>query len=250
MLRGAKHSIVRQGLAMKPIPDAEVQRAYRVRITLFLVGSFIGILLLLTIYRGLATLNALDQVESERDRWQRPGDVIQALALKDGNVVVDLGSGVGYFALKLSPVVGRNGSVVAVDILEKPLLFLSIRAFLRNQDNIHTIHGQPDNPRLRMGSADAVLIANTYHEFTQPRLVLDHVFQSLKPGGRIVILDHAPRSAATESREIGREHHELSPELVDAEMRGAGFEIVSRQDRFIDRPSDEHVWWLILAQKR
>jgi len=235
---------------MNPVPDAEVQRAYRVRITLFLIGSSLGIFFLITIYRGIATLNALDQVESERDRWQRPGDVIQALALKDGNVVVDLGSGTGYFALKLSPVVGRHGSVVVVDILKEPLLFLCVRAFLRNQGNVHTIHGQSDNPRLQTGSADAVLIANTYHEFTQPKPILDHVFQSLKPGGRLVILDHALRSAATESREIGTGHHEISAELVDAEIRRAGFEIISHQDRFIDRPSDEHVWWLIVAQRR
>jgi predicted methyltransferase len=235
---------------MKPVPDAEIQRAYRVRITLFLISAFLGIFFLVILYRGIATLNALDQVESERDRWQRPDDVIQALTLKDGNVVVDLGSGTGYFALKLSSVVGRRGSVVAVDILKGSLLFLCVRAFLRNQGNIRTIHGQPDNPLLQTGSADAVLIANTYHEFTQPKPILDHVFQSLKPGGRLVILDHALRSAATESREIRTEHHEISADLVDAEVRWAGFEIISHQDRFIDRPSDKHVWWLIVAQRR
>jgi predicted methyltransferase len=235
---------------MKPVPDAEVQRAYRVRITLFLIGASLGIFLLVTLYRGIETLNTLDQVESERDKWQRPGDVIQALALKDGNHVVDVGSGAGYFALKLSPAVGKHGNVVAEDILEEPLLFLWIRAFLRNQGNIHIIHGQPDNPRLQTGSADAVLIANTYHEFTQPKPILDHVFQSLKPGGRVVVLDHALRSGGTESRQFGADHHEISAELVDAQIRQAGFEIISHQDRFIDRPSDEHVWWLIVAQRR
>jgi len=163
---------------MKPVSDTAVQRAYQVRIALFLISAFIGIFLLISIYRGIATLDTLDQTERERDRWQRPGDVIQALGLKDTNVVVDIGAGAGYFALKLSPIVGKHGSVVAVDILKEPLLFLCIRSFLRNQWNIHTIHGLPNNPRLRVGSADAVLIANTYHEFTQPRSILDHVFQS------------------------------------------------------------------------
>jgi len=235
---------------MKPVPDAEVQRAYRVRISLFLIGAFLSILLLVSLYRGIATLNALKQIESDRDGWQRPGDVIEALALKDGNVVVDLGSGAGYFALKLSHVVGKHGGVVAVDILEEPLLFLSVRAFLQNQGNIHTVHSQPDNPRLQTGSADSVLIANTYHEFTQPKLILDHVFQSLKRGGRLVILDHELRSAGTEFREIGTQHHEIPADLVEAEIRRAGFEIISRQDRFIDQPSDEHVWWLIIAQRQ
>lgn len=63
--------------------------------------------------KGIQTLYTLDQIESERDQWQRPTDVIQALKLRDGNVVVDLGSAVGYFTLKLSPLVGRNGIVIA-----------------------------------------------------------------------------------------------------------------------------------------
>ncbi len=234
---------------MKPVPDAEVQRAYRVRITLFLIASFLVVLGLVVLYRGIATLNALDQIEGGRDVWQRPGDVIQALALKDGDVVVDLGSGAGYFALKLSPIVGKHGSVIAVDILEEPLLFLWTRAFLRNQQNIHVIHGDTDNPRLQTDMADAVLIANTYHEFTKPKSLLDHLFQSLKHSGRLVILDHNSRAGATESREIESQHHEIHPELVDAEIRRAGFEVISRQDRFIDRRDDEHVWWLIVARR-
>jgi predicted methyltransferase len=234
---------------MKPVPDAEVQRAYRVRITLFLIGTFLIVSILIVLYRGIATLNALEQIERERDSWQRPEDVIQALALKEGNAVVDLGSGVGYFALKFSPVVGKRGSVIAVDILTQPLLFLRIRAFLRNQHNIQIIHGEPDDPHLQTVMADAVLIANTYHEFTKPKQILDHVLQSLKRGGRLVILDHALPSPATEFPEKRTDHHEIPAELVDSEIRRAGFEIVSRQDRFVDRANGEHVWWIIVAQK-
>lgn len=234
---------------MKPVPDAKVRSAYRLRITLFVIGTLLLILLLSATYRGITTLNALDQIEGGRDEWQRPGDVIQALALKDGDVVVDLGSGAGYFALKLSPIVGKHGSVIAVDILEEPLLFLWTRAFLRNQQNIHVIHADTDNPRLQTDMADAVLIANTYHEFTNPKPLLDHLFQSLKHSGRLVILDHNSRAGATESREIESQHHEIRAELVDAEIRRAGFEVISRQDRFIDRRDDEHVWWLIVARR-
>jgi predicted methyltransferase len=171
------------------------------------------------------------------------------IALKDGNVVVDLGSGVGYFALKLSSVVGKHGSVVAVDILKEPLLFLRIRAFLRNQHIIDVVRGEPDDPHLQRGMADAVLIANTYHEFTKPRAILDHVFTSLKRGGRLVILDHALRTGTIESREMETEGHEIPVALVDAEIRQAGFVTVFCQDRFVDRPGDAHVWWLIVAQR-
>jgi predicted methyltransferase len=233
----------------KPISDANIQRAYRVRITLFLIGAFLLVLLLIYLSEGLQTLNALGQVERERDQWQRPADVIQALNLREGGAVVDLGSGVGYFALKLSPVVGKRGRVIAVDILKEPLAFLWVRSFLRNQHNIDVIHGYPDNPRLPTGVVDGVLVANTYHELAQPKPILYHLFQSLKPGGRLVIVDHGPRSAGGESREREGQHHELRPELVEPEVRQAGFEIISRQDRFIDQPNDDHVWWLIVARK-
>ncbi len=65
----------------KPISDANIQSAYRVRITLFLIGAFLLVLLLIYLSQGLQTLNALGQVERERDQWQRPADVIQALNL-------------------------------------------------------------------------------------------------------------------------------------------------------------------------
>src|ERR1019366_9388053 len=103
----------------KPISDANIQRAYRVRITLFLIGAFLLVLLLIYLSEGLQTLNASGQVERERAQWQRPADVIQALNLREGGAVVDLGSGVGYFALKLSPVVRKRGRVIAVDILKE-----------------------------------------------------------------------------------------------------------------------------------
>jgi len=80
----------------KPISDANIQRAYRVRITLFLIGALLLVLLSTYLYEGFQTLNALGQIERERDQWQRPADVIQALNLKEGSVVVDLGNGLQY----------------------------------------------------------------------------------------------------------------------------------------------------------
>lgn len=234
---------------MMLVPDSHIQRTYRVRVALFVVGTGLLVLLLSYLYRGIQTLSALDQIESERDHWQRPSDVIQALNLHEGSVVVDFGSGVGYFALKLSPVVGKRGIVAAEDIRRESLIFLRIRVFLRGQHNVKTIRGETDNPRLPAGFADAVLIANTYHELTEPKPILHHLADSLKPGGSLVIADRGPRSGPVESREAQAEHHELRADLVETEVRNAGFEIVSRQDRFIDRPADDQIWWLLIARK-
>ena len=229
--------------------DRTIQRTYRVRVTLFLLGTGLLVLLLSYLYQGIQTLYALDQIESERDQWQRPSDVIQALNLREGSVVVDFGSGVGYFALKLSLVVGKRGSVVAEDIRRESLVFLRIRAFMRTQSNLRIIRGEIDDPRLPAESADAVLVANTYHELTKPKLILRHLAKSLRPGGRLVIVDQGPRSGAAGSREAQTEHHELRPDLVETEIRNAGFEIINIEDHFIDRAVDDHIWWLLVARK-
>jgi predicted methyltransferase len=234
---------------MTPVPDSRIQRAYRVRIGLFLLGTVVLVLLLSYVYQSSQTLQELNRVESERDHWQRPAEVIQALNLLEGSVVVDFGSGVGYFALKLSPVVGKTGSVIAEDIHWESLAFLRIRAYLRSPRNIRTVRGEIDDPRLGAGFADAVLIANTYHELTEPKPILRHLAESLKPGGRLVIVDRRLRSDSDEARETQTERHEVRPDLVETEVRNAGFEIISRDDLFIDRPVDDHIWWMLVARK-
>ncbi|HTD22841.1 MAG TPA: class I SAM-dependent methyltransferase [Terriglobales bacterium] len=201
------------------------------------------------VYDAIQTLSRLDAVERERDQWQRPAEVIQELNLKEGNVVVDLGSGVGYFSLKLSDTVGKTGKVLPVDILKFPLFVLRTRAFIDGKHNIDVILGEPNDPHLSAGTVDAMLIANTYHELTDSKTILGHVFQALKPGGRLVILDRGPRSENGESRSDEAEHHHISPALVEAEIRGSGFQIVKREDHFIDRPGDSQLWWLIVARK-
>jgi hypothetical protein len=80
------------------------------RIWIAVIAGFIVAPLSLVIYDGVQTLRILTVVERDRDRWQRPSDILRTLAVEQGNVVVDLGSGAGYFALKLSPMVGRGAS--------------------------------------------------------------------------------------------------------------------------------------------
>jgi ubiquinone/menaquinone biosynthesis C-methylase UbiE len=211
--------------------------SYRVKLALFVLSAVLVVFVLDTAYEGLKTLRRLDVVESQRDQWQRPSDIIQALNLKQGSTAVDLGCGSGYFALKLSSVVGSGGTVYAVDVRRLPLIFLWFRALIRHQCNLRTMLGGSDNSHLPSGAADAVLIANTYHELANPVAMLYQVFQSLVSGGRLVIVD--PRQT---------EHGELSPILVEHDLRHSGFEVVSRVDQFIHQPA-KGPWWLIIARR-
>lgn len=179
------------------------------RLALFLVCAILILLALNTLYAFASTLNRLDEVESARDQWQRPLDVLRALDLRPGNTVVDLGSGSGYFALKLSPTVGERGQVLAVDLRRLSLFFLWTRALLRGRHNVQLIAGEEDNPRLPTRAVDAVLICNTYHEFGDPELILNRVFRSLRPGGRLVVVDRTARP--TEAQHT----HEVPLRVVD-----------------------------------
>lgn len=232
----------------KPLPNAQTQRAYRVKIALFLFGVVLAVSGLSVIYQGVVALARLEVVESDRDRWQQPVEVIHALGLREGAVVADLGSGVGYFALKLAKVVGTQGRVFPVDIRRVPLLFLWTRAWRRQLHNIEVVHGDPDDPRLPAGVLDAVLIVNTYHELEHPKSILACLYRSLVFGGRLVIVERGPASVGRESREVEAKHHELPLSIVAEEIRQAGFEIIRRQDRFTEEPG-HGPWWLIVARK-
>jgi ubiquinone/menaquinone biosynthesis C-methylase UbiE len=222
---------------------------YRLKLGLFLLCAVAILFTFNTAYQGLNTLSRLNAIEAERDLWQRPSDIIQALDLKPGNVVVDLGCGSGYFTLRLSPAVGNRGKVLAEDIRRLPLIFLWLRTFQRRPQNVSIVHGDPGNPHLPSQIVNAVLIANTYHEFTDSQAILVHVVQSLMSGGRLVVVDREPRPVLPGSTGTQGELHEITAQQVESELHRAGLEVVSRQDQFIQGDPYGENWWLITARK-
>lgn len=199
--------------------------------------------------QAIATLRALTVIERERDTWQRPDDVLAPLALMPGSTVVDLGSGAGYFALKIAPRVGPGGRVLAVDLRRLPLAFLWLRATREGYWNLDLVHGGPANPGLPDGVVvDAVLIANTYHELTAPEPILRALSAAMRPGARLVVVDRGPRGDG-ESRSEAAAHHEQTAAAAEAEIGRHGFRMLSRDDRFIDRATDADVWWLAVFER-
>lgn len=220
------------------------------RIWIALVCTFVGVPTLYVAYQVAATLTLLTQVERERDEWQRPADVLKLLNVSKGSTVVDFGCGAGYFALKLSTVVGTSGTVLATDIRRESLAFLWIRAALGRYRNLQVIHGEPDNPRLPPDAVDAILVSNTFHELTAPAQTLETLSHTLKSGGRLVILDRGPRGkpGTTQDPPDGTHHGSLSTS-AERYLRSAGFSLVSEDDHFIDRVQDDDRWWVIVARK-
>jgi predicted methyltransferase len=220
-------------------------RRYRLRILGFALAALASAGLLYVGQDFVATLQRLDVLERERDEWQRPAEILRALDLHDGNVVVDLGCGSGYFTLKLAPSVGPRGRVLALDIRNLPLVFLRARAWKRGIDNVRAIHSRPDDPGLHADGVDAVLVLNTYHELDDPPTLLAHVRRALRPGGRLIVVDRGPRPGKTPAPG----EHELAPSEGEAGLRAAGFDVVERDDAFIDRSGDLDLWWMIVARR-
>lgn len=131
--------------------------------------------------------------DPERDAWQKPHQVIEALALKPDATVADIGSGTGYFAVRLAHFVPQ-GRVYAVDTEPDMVKYLADRARREGLDNLTTVAGAPDDARLPR-KVDLVLLVDAYHHIERREDYFRKLAQSLKPGGRVVIIDFNAQSA-------------------------------------------------------
>jgi ubiquinone/menaquinone biosynthesis C-methylase UbiE len=189
----------------------------------------------------------LEAQRRNRDSWQRVPDVIAALAIGEGSRVADVGAGSGYFTEYLAREVGAGGRVFAVDISERSLSQLRRLAEDMGLNNIEVVRGELDDPRLPERSLDAVLVVDAYHEMTEHEAMLSGMYSALKPGGRLVIVDYVP-SDPSGSRDRQTARHQLSIDIVETELRQAGFEILERDEQFT-RSGGNRGQWLLVARR-
>ncbi len=124
----------------------------------------------------------------DREAWQKPDAIMDALGIYDGSTVADLGAGGGWFTVRLARRVGPTGRVYAQDI-QKPMIESMERRFRREGlRNVMTVLGTPEDPKLP-APVDAVLIVGVYGELGQPVELLRNVRKSLRPAGRVGIVD-------------------------------------------------------------
>lgn len=126
----------------------------------------------------------------DRDVWQKPDRIMDALGIADGSIVADLGAGGGWFTIRLARRVGPNGVVYAEDIRTQMLEATGRRVAREGLRNVRTVLGAPDDPRLPVGRLDAVLIVDAYHEMEDPAALLRNVRLTLKPSGRVGIVEY------------------------------------------------------------
>ena len=153
--------------------------------------------------------------EEVRDRMGEFGRVVELAQVEPGMWVADVGAGEGYYSIRLSPVVGRRGRVLAEDIVPEVRDRLAQRVQRENLDNVAVLLGEPDDPKLPARSLDRVFMVHMYHEVASPYAFLWHVREALKPGGRIIVVepDRPPR------------RHGMPPALVRCEFAAVGLEM-------------------------
>src|SRR5688500_397040 len=199
---------------------------------------------------------AQDHQDAPRDQWQRPTDVFEALGLTEGSVVADLGAGGGWFTTRLARAVGSNGRVYAVDV--NPISLRELREALPKElTNVEIVRGEENDPKLPAGQLDAVLVVNAYHEFAEYAAVLARVREALRPGGRLVLVEPAPRRPEDATRAAQGKRHTIAIEFAIADLEAAGFEIVKKELSFVTRPSHQESGggtvtptdWLLTARR-
>jgi tRNA A58 N-methylase Trm61 len=153
--------------------------------------------------------------------------------------------------VKLADVVKPLGRVYAVDVDAPKLESLKEHLTKRGIENVTTIKGDYDDPKLPSGKFDGVIILDTYHEMDDHDKILLHVKDALKQNGRLVICEPIAASRRGLARSEQEARHEIAMKYVEEDLAKAGFSVVQRQDPFADRTDVKgDVMWMLVAEKK
>ena len=126
----------------------------------------------------------------ERQREENTELSLRLIGVQRGSVVADIGAGSGYYSTRLARLVGPDGRVYANDIQQAMLDIIRDRIARERISNIELVLGTPTDPRLPRAAVDLAIMVDVYHEFSEPQVMLRRIRESLKPGGRLVLLEY------------------------------------------------------------
>jgi predicted methyltransferase len=151
--------------------------------------------------------------EKERDDAGEPRQLVRLLGVKSEMTVADIGAGSGYYVVRLSPIVGPRGRIIAEDVVPEYLQNLRNRVRALGLQNVVISLGEPHDPRLPADSLDVAILVHMYHEIVQPYGLLYNLVPALKPGARVGIVDaYAPTP-----------EHGTPPSLLQCELAAVGY---------------------------
>lgn len=160
-----------------------------------------------------------------RELEERPSLVLEAMDLRNGDRVAEIGSGTGYFSRRIAREVAPDGVVYAVDIQQEMLDIMADHLESEGIDNVVPVLGDPDDPKLPPEFFDWIILADTYHEFQHPEAMLEKIRAALAPDGRVALVEYRLEGASAEHIRI---QHRMSVNQILAEWLPAGFDLVDR----------------------
>lgn len=155
----------------------------------------------------------------ERIQQEMPDQVVTNMTLDPDHVVADIGAGTGYFSFRIARQVPR-GKVLAVDIQQEMLDLIEQRKRQEGVENIEGVMGQIDDPNLAPNSIDAAIMVDAYHEFSHPYEMIKGIYEALRPGGRIFLLEYRGEDPTVPIRPL----HKMTELQVVREMSVFGLD--------------------------
>ena len=177
---------------------------------------------------------------SEREGEENPEGALDAIGIKPGMVVADVGAGTGYMSLRMAKRVGPSGKVYSEDVQPEMLRRLRQNAADARLDNIQTVLGGEADPKLPPNALDLILLVDVYHEFSQPQKMLRKMREALKPNGRLVLLEYRKEDPSIPIRP----EHKMSVQEVKLEVEAEGFHL----DKVLETLPRQHI--LILTKAK
>ena len=164
----------------------------------------------------------------DRDDWQKPEQIMDALGIAEGSKVADIGIGSGWFTIRLARRVGPNGLVYAEDVQRQMLEATRRRVSREGLKNVETILGTETNPNLPPRTLDAILIVDTYPEVDDRVTFLRNLAAALKPNGRIGVVNYKPGQGGPGP--APSEGVRVDSSAVEADARAAGLHVLRREN--------------------
>lgn len=150
----------------------------------------------------------------EREQEEAPSRLIEALKLKPGMTVVDIGAGSGTLSFPMAKHVLPGGKVIAEDIQPEMLTMVRSKAWRLGVKNVVPLLGTTTDPKVKPKSADLMIMVDVYHEFDQPYEMVENMIRGLKKGGRLVFVEYRKEDPAVPIKEL----HKMSVAQVKKEM--------------------------------
>src|SRR5258708_1864554 len=165
----------------------------------------------------------------ERVKQENPDLAIEMLELKPGMTVADIGAGTGYYSFRMAKIVGPTGKIYANELQPEMLKLLE----KKKPENVITVHGMVDDPKLPAACCDLILMVDVYHELSEPQKMLQKMRQELKPNGRLVLVEFRKEDPTVPIRE----EHKMTVAEAKLEVEHEGYKF----DKVIEKLPWQHI---------